>query len=173
MAITRTATRTNTYTRMVLIKLQVSRVLERTRIDESSTRKILLGIEKRWISEISVYGLDDIDICHIELYIRIDWDRNQIHVAAGRDSIDIDDRWHDGISIEVEQSLALFDDYSREMSLHNKFHVRYTPGTDRQTARSGLGFKGADPVKWRDGFTGTAMGIPELDEFTIGINMGG
>lgn len=172
MAITRTATHTNAYTRMALIKLQVSRVLQRTRIDTSSTRQILLGIEKRWISEISVYGLDDKDVCHIELYIKIDWSRNEVHVAAGRDSIDIDDRWHDGISIEVEQSLTLFEDYSREMALHNIFHVRYSPGTDRQFVRTQLGFKGADPVKWQDGFRGTAMGIPELDEFTIGIKMG-
>jgi hypothetical protein len=171
MAIARTATHTTTYTRMELIKLQVSRVLMRTRIGASSTRSILLGIENRWISEISIYGLDDIGICHVELYMKIDWYRNQFHIAAGRDSIDIDDRWNDGISIELEQSLALFEDYSREMELHNIFRVRYDPGVDRQFVRSQLGFSSADPVKWKGGFKGTAMGIPELDEFTIGINM--
>lgn len=172
MAITRTATATATYTRVALIKLQVARVLQRTRIDASSTRNILLGIENRWISEISVYGLDDEDVCHVELYMKIDWSRNEVHIAAGRDSIDIDDRWHNGISIEVEQSLALFEDYSREMELHNIFHVRCSSGIDRQVVWSRLGFKDASPVQWRDGFKGTAMGIPELDEFTVGINMG-
>jgi hypothetical protein len=172
MAIARTATYTTTYTRMELIKLQISRVLKRTRVDASSTSSILLGIENRWISEISIYGLDDTDICHVELYIKIDWYRNQVHIAAGRDSINIDDRWNDGISIELEQSLALFEDYSREMELHNIFHVRYPPRTDQQLVRSRLGFKSADPVKWQGGFKGTAMGIPELDEFTVGINMG-
>jgi hypothetical protein len=172
MAITRSATHTSAYTRMALIKLQVSRVLQRTRIDASSARKILLGIEKRWISEISVYGLDGKDVCHIELYMKIDWSRNEIHISAGRDSIDIDERWHDGISIEVEQSMALFEDYARELALHNIFRVRYSPGVDLQFVRNQLGFKGAEPVKWRDGFRGTAMGIPELDEFTIGIRMG-
>ncbi len=172
MAITRTATITATHARMALIKMQVSRVLQRTRIEASSTRSILLGLENRWISEISVYGLDDEDVCYIEIYIKIDWSRNELHIAAGRDSIDIDDRWHDGISIEVEQSLALFEDYSREMELHNIFHVRCSPGIDRQVVWSRLGFKDVNAVKWRDGFKGTAMGIPELDEFTIGINMG-
>lgn len=172
MAITRTATASTTHTRMALIKLQVSRVLQRTRIEASSTRSILLGIENRWISEISVYGLDDKDVCHIELYIKIDWSRNEIHIATGRDTIDIDDRWNNGVSIEVEQSVALFEEYSRELNLHNIFHVRCSPGMDRQVVWNRLGFKDVSKVKWRDGFRGTAMGIPELDEFTIGINMG-
>jgi hypothetical protein len=110
-------------------------------------------------------------MCHAELYISIDWDRNALHVAAGRNTVDVDGRWRDGIAIEVDRTLALFNDLCAERDLAVAFHTRYRAGVDRAAANGHLGFAPADPVQWREGRLGSAMSVPELDEFTIGVRL--
>jgi hypothetical protein len=173
MAITRTVTHTATYTRIALIKLQISRVLERSSISARVVAKVLEGIEQKWISEVSVYGLDQYGTCCVEIFMKIDWVRNQFHVSAGGDEVTIDKRWHGGISVEVEKAMALFEEVASAENLDTTVYVRYTPGIDVERARAELGFVAAEKVRWKDGVVGTAMSIPELDEFTVGIRLSG
>jgi hypothetical protein len=49
--------------------------------------------------------------------------------------------------------------------------VRYSPGVDRNAVDHELGFRPADPIRWRDGTIGTAMSITELDEVSVGIKV--
>ena len=171
MPITRTTTATRSFTRVDLMKLQIERVLYRCRIEERSTQKILTAIDNQWIAELSLYGLDISDVCHVELYMAIDWARNKLHVAAGRNTISIDDRWRDGVAIEVEKTLALFDELCTERELSVLLHIRYRPGLDFQSINRSLGFAPAGPVHWRSGEVGSTMSPPELDEFTIGVRI--
>lgn len=167
---TRTRTRTQTFTRAELIVVQVDRVLTRQRLPERYVDKILKGIRRRLIAEISIYGLDVHDACYAELFMRIDWARNQFHLAAGRDKVTIDSRWHDNLSIEADKSMELFEAFCHEFSLAVSCHARYAPGVDRDVANRELGFVRAEPVRWAGGLVGTAMSVPELDEFAVGVH---
>lgn len=173
MSFTRTSTATRTFTRIDLMRMQIQRVLMRCRVDEESTNKLLLAVTKKWIREISLYGLDGIGNCVGELFISIDWTKNQLHVAAGRNTVTIDERWKNDVSIEVEMALNLFEDLCRAERLSTIWHCRYREGVDGLLANTQLGFESATPVKWRGGYTGTGMSIPELDEFTVGVRIAG
>jgi hypothetical protein len=171
MAITRTATSTQTYTRTVLIKLQVDRVLSRVNLASSHIAKILQGIDNKWIAEVSVYGMNAQGYCSAELFMKMDWERNQFHVSVGKESLSVDNSWTGGISLEVEKTLGLFLEFVQSESLTALVHTRYAPGVDREAANRALGFVTASPVQWSGGFVGTAMTIPELDEFTVGLRL--
>ena len=171
MAITRTRTATKTFTRLTLIKLQLDRILSRCNVDNDTIMKILGGIDEKWIEDLHVYGLDPAARCWAELHVKIDWDRNELHVTAGREQLTIDTRWRDDIAIEVEKTLALFEEYCQDKSLHFDAHVRYRLGVNRDMVNRRLGFVAAEPVQWAGQSFGSAMSVPELDEFTIGINL--
>jgi hypothetical protein len=171
MPITRTATYTATYTRLVLIELQISRILGRVRAAKSTQDSILKGVRNKWIGEIFLYGMNASGLCSAELYVRIDWERNKMHMAAGKDSIFLDPSWQGGVSLEVERTLALFLEFISSERLNVSIQTRYAPRVDRAYANRVLGYKNANPVKWVGGAVGTAMTIPELDEFTIGLNL--
>lgn len=171
MPITRTATYTATYTRLALIELQISRILGRAGASRSYQDSILKGVRNKWIAEISLYGMKYSGLCSAELYVRIDWQRNTLHISAGKDSISLDPSWHDGVSVEVEKTLALFVEFVSSEHLNVIIRTRYAPGVDRAYANRILGFESAEPVRWASGSIGTAMTIPELDEFTIGLNL--
>lgn len=173
MVVARTATYTATYARAELIKLQVQRVLTRSTSDQDYIRRLLLGVEKGWIGEISVYGLDRTNACHAELFIKIDWSRNTLHMSAGRDTVHVDAGWKDGVSTEIDLALQKFELVTRELGLRKVVYSRYTSGVNRDRANRELGFRTADPIQWRSGFYGTTMSIPELDEVTVGINLAG
>lgn len=173
MAITTTATFTSVFTRMELIKLQVERVLTRSGLPEASISKILQGVDERLISEISVYGLDDQGDCHAELIVKIDWARNTMHMTAGRDTVRVDVGWQGGISTEIDLALGKFELFVREIGLKKVVHTRYGPGVDREAANRRLGFRAVAPVRWRGGTIGTVMGVPELDEVSVGLNVTG
>jgi len=130
---------------------------------------IMKGINKKWIAEISLYGMNGQGLCAGELYVKIDWQRNTFHLAAGKDSILLDQSWNDGVSVEVEKTLALFLDFLSAEGLTIKCTTRYATGVDRTYANSVLGFSRGQKVTWVSGTVGTAMTIPELDEFTIGV----
>lgn len=171
MAVVRTRTATKTFTRVSLMKMQIDRVLTRTRVSSDYIRRILMGVDHKWIAEISVYAIDGADACWCELFMQIDWSRNEIHVAAGRDEVTIDSRWTDDIAVEVEKALGLFEEYADEHDLRILVHTRYRSGVDREQANRKLGFVNADPVRWAGGMVGSAMTVPELDEFSVGINL--
>lgn len=173
MVIARTATYTATYARAELIKMQVERVLSRSSRDRDFVRRLLLGVDRRWIKEISVYGLDGDGACHVELFIKIDWERNAVHMSAGRDMVQVDAGWDGGVSTEIDLALQKFELVTRELGLRKVVHSRYAAGVDRSRANRELGFRNADPVQWRSGFYGTTMSIPELDEVTVGVNLAG
>jgi hypothetical protein len=171
VAFVRTATVTHTFTRIDLMSLQVKRVLLRCRVDDSSARRIIAGIGKRWIAEISVYGMDRNHACIAELFIAIDWARNAFHMSAGRNTVTIDGRWRNGISIEVESALELFEELCTAERLTMLCHTRYRVGVDRIAANKILGFTAAKPVRWRGKAIGTMMSVPEVDEFTVGVRI--
>lgn len=171
MASTRTATTARTFSRLDLMTMQVERILERCHVSEGTATKIARGIKEKWLAELSVYGLDSDGAAVAQLYMTIDWQKHEIHVAAGRETVTVDGRWRQGIAIEVEKALALFGDVCEAENLTNDLHARYRPGVDHAVVDASLGFKDAEPVKWRSGVVGSAMTIPEIDEVVVGVKI--
>jgi hypothetical protein len=172
MAVTTTRTATRTFTRVDLMKLQVERVLSRCRASESHIKKILRGLDRKVIGEVLVYGVDDSGKCCAELHVEIDWERNQLHVAAGRELVNIDDRWPDDIAIEVDMALRLFDEYCQQKKLRFEIRSRFVSSSDHDELRADMGFVVASPIEWATGTrVGSVMAVPEIDEFSVGVSI--
>ena len=171
MAFTRTRTTTRTFARLSLIKMQVRRVLARARIKKDHSKRIVLGVDLRLIGRLMLYGVGADQRCFAELFIEIDWERNAIHMAAGREDVHVDDRWPQDTAIEVDEALRLFLEIVDAEGLKILCRTRYAPGVDRDTANQRLGFRPADPVQWAGGTVGSRFVIPELDEVAVGVNV--
>jgi hypothetical protein len=103
--------------------------------------------------------------------MKIDWERNEIHVKAGRNNVVIDSRWRDDVAIEVDKTMTLFEEYCAGRDFEIGCYVWYASGVDAVYANSVLGLVDATDVTWAGPLAGTEMTIPEIDEFTIGINL--
>jgi hypothetical protein len=103
--------------------------------------------------------------------MKIDWDRNELHVKTGRNNVVIDSRWRDDVAIEVDKTMTLFEEYCAGRDFEIVCYMRYASGVDRVHAHSVLGFVDTPDVTWAGPLAGTEMTIPEIDEFTIGINL--
>lgn len=171
MAVTRTVTYTKTYARTELLKLQVQRVLTRSTQNKSTITNLLKAIEYRWLHEVSVYGMDGNDKCHAELFVRIDWSKNALHMSSGRDTVQVDAGWEGGVAAEIDSALQTFELVIKELGLRKYIQFRYTPDVDQDMANRKLGFSKAKPVQWRSGYVGTTMNIYEIDEMDVGVNL--
>jgi len=168
---TRTTTTTKTFTRIDLLKLQVVIALRRARVDASMVGKIRTGVEKGWIEKIVVYGVDSGGQAWCQLTMKIDWAQHQLHLTAGRLTVSIDDRWTNDTAIELDETLDLFEQYSRAKGLSSRAYVWYPSRLDRSSIQKALGFVTATPMVWAGQAQGAAMKIPELDELTVGFDM--
>src|SRR6266404_3530448 len=127
---TRTATTSKTFTRIDLLKLQVVIALRRARVAPATVGKIRKGVENGWLEKIVVYGVDSSDLVWCQLTLSIDWAQHSIHLTAGRVSVSIDDRWANDTAIEVDETLGLFEQFTRAKGLTSKVHVWYSPQED-------------------------------------------
>lgn len=171
MAFTRTATVTKTFSRIDLLKMQVTIALRRTRVAKTTISKIQMGMDRRWIEKIIIYGVDGTGKAWCGLTIRIDWARHQLHMAAGRTTVAIDERWEDDTAVELDETLRLFEDFVATRDLQPLIHVWYPSGLNHSQIRQDLGFVTANSVSWAGHHHGVTVGIPEIDEMTIGFDM--
>lgn len=175
MARTVTYTKSITCTRIDVIKSQVKIALVRTTELSDSTIKncILEGIERKWISEVSVYGLDSSNLCKAQLIMEIDWEHHDLQIANGKATVVITEdgrTWKDNTAAELREAIILFMDYAKANNLKAKCHTRYAPGVNREEANRVLGMVDAEPIKWgaqHNGFLD--FYIPEIRELRVGF----
>lgn len=168
---TRTRTVTTTWTRINLLVRQVNIVLRRTtNTDKNSLKEIFeRGLREKIIGKITVYGVDDLGLCHAEIRIMIDWEKYQIHIREGRENVTTDSRWVEGTSLEVDELTRDFNEYVCEKSLRTFWRVAYAPRVDVRKANKILGLSSADHVKWKNGKKGGQLWhIEDLDEMSVG-----
>lgn len=173
MAIVRTTTYTAVYTQSTLIELQIELMLRRSGIAASIREAAVRGIRNRWIENISLYWLNSANLLVAELSVDVNWSRNRLRLAAGRESDAPYPDWSSDVSADLSGDIASF-----LASLANKgFHVlptiRYSPDVDADAANEDLGFKPAMSTRWTSGGTGTATTFSprELDEFSISLRL--
>lgn len=174
MAKTVTYAKTKTYTRIDLIKAQVEIALCRTTdlSMETIMNSILAGIEKHWISQVNVYGLDSENLCRAQLIMNIDWDEYNLQVSNGNATVVLAENnrtWRDNTAIELNKAISLFNDYVREKSLKTKCYTFYAPGVNREEANRILNMVTTTPIQWKGKADGFEFEIPEIKELRVGF----
>jgi hypothetical protein len=169
MATTSTLTRTKTFVRIELLKLQVSIALRRTTtLSGSALDRLLKGVQNQWINRINVYGLDADKKARCQLVIQIDWQRYRVHIAAGRTTVSTGKGWPSDLAFEIGDSIQLFQDYVRENSLSTYWTANQPDlGTKRDQVLKEMGLKDADPITWAGSKESVHFNVPELDELGV------
>lgn len=161
-----------TFARLDLLIAQIRVALRRTTgIPSDSLESIEAGIQRRWIGDVDVYGIDASYLCRAHLNIHIDWDEYNRQVSRGRVIVGIDEKWIDDASIEIQEATLTFNRHIQLKSLSTRWTVTYTKWTDRAEANRVLGFVPAEPIRWGSNPAGTSLIIPELPELCIGLEL--
>ena len=169
-----TTTRTYTFTRTELIRMQISVALRRTTfISEDKLNQVLKGIDNKWIKEFSVYAFDENNLCRAQLALRIDWQRHTAELKMGHKDVAIDRRWENNTAIELDESIKLFNSYVNSDSLWTEWRVLYTDEVYNDTAlyqhvQQVLGLVSLGPIRWAGEREGHEYEVPELSEMKIG-----
>ncbi|HKF56116.1 MAG TPA: hypothetical protein VKJ45_11745 [Blastocatellia bacterium] len=171
MVYTRTFTSTKTFLRVQALKLQLRIALRRAlrpgALTQASIDGIMKGVDKEYIEWLRIYGFDVSGRARCELSLHIDWNRYEVHIGAGRTTIEIDDRWPDQAAIELNETLELFNEFVVNNNLSTKWRVAYRPWLSGEAINRELGFVTPKPLTWAGKREGFANVIPELDEIRI------
>jgi len=130
------------------------------------------GITNRWIKEITIYGMDDSDLCRAQLDLEIDWNEYDLQISMGRVQIHVDKGLlsDDGSFPDLDEAIKLFNKFVAQYSLHTKWTVSYRSEVDMNKINSILGFKPAEPLKWaKTRNPAWSTTIDELPEVKIGL----
>lgn len=174
MATTRTNTRTFTFTRIELIKMQISVALRRTTfIPDDKLSQLLIGIDNKWIEEFSVYAFDKENLCKAQLLLRMDWEKHTAQLNMGQNDVTIDKKWENNTAIELDEAIKLFNSYVNSELLWTEWRVFYTFDVRSNEillnkVRQMLGTHSGQPIKWGGKKEGNEFGIPELVEMKVG-----
>ena len=171
MAFTRTVTVSKAFSRNDLLRLQVTIGLRRAKVEQGTIDKLRTAVARHWVEKIVVYGVDTSERAWCSLTMSIDWGRHELHLAAGRTTVSIDERWGNDTAVELDETLLLFEEFVAARKLTPRVHVWYTKGTDHNAIRTALGFVTAKPMGWAGYARGVVVGIPEIDEMSIGFDM--
>jgi hypothetical protein len=175
MAETRTSTKTQTMARMSLIRIQVACALQETAAaSKETTDRVMVGVREKWIEFLRIYGLDADGMAHAELRLRIDWQRHQMHIAAGRANVNLGPgRSADARSVILRECISIFNEYVAENGLTVEFHVSYPDYLSHQTEDMNrtLGLRTSQRPDWAAETIGEDMADPDLDELSAGIHL--
>ena len=112
---TSTRTFTSTFVRIELIELQFEVVLRSfTDLSVNTIAKIKEGIENQWITEMTIYAQNALNMCEASLTLEVDWKEHNAQLAQGRTRVSVDDRWLNGAAIPVDASIKFFEDFIQE-----------------------------------------------------------
>lgn len=172
MSKTNTKTGTFTFARLELIKMQIRIAIRRASgISNASLESINKGLDNRWIRVVNIYGFDNQRICHAKLSIEIDWHEHKIQLSKGKTMVSIDG-WKDNTSIEIDESLNVFNKYIKVNNLKTEWSVIYQSHFDRDYINEQLGFTTMSPIQWATNKGVTSItNIPELSEITVGLKI--
>ena len=129
----------------------------------------MAGLKEKIIRGIHIYAVDDDGYRRAQLNLEIDWRRHSFHVEKGRKFIEIDGRWEDGTTIEVDEVTKLFIEYTQHYQLKTFWDITFTQDVDKEYARERLDFIDTEPPTWYGKKEGWASKVEELDELKVGI----
>lgn len=168
---TRTKTQTFTYARLSLIKSQAKIALRRSLnyISEETLKTVFeQGLDKKYIKQIDIYGVDEYGMCRAQLKLIIDWTRHQIHIKEGREMLKVEERWLNEACIEVDEMSSLFREFVEDQDLDTIWQFTWADGIDIERARRELGTIPATAPRWRGNPEGFGTSIRPIDEMYVG-----
>jgi hypothetical protein len=141
--------------------------------EETLRRTFDGGVDTKYLKQLSVYAVDSAGICRGQLTIEIDWERYEVHVREGRDSILATGWTADGASIDVDELTVMFCDFARAHGFRVDWVVFVRDNIDKDVAFETLGLVSTSAPKFRDGKVprGMKSRIMEMDEMSVGLNL--
>ncbi len=173
---TRSVTSTVTTTRLGFLKTQVRIALRRSMhyiAEETLQRVFDLGLSRKYIGQIDVFGLDYAGLCRAQLKIKIDWNKHQIYIQEGRDMITVPESWMDIGAIEVDEMTRLFREFVDDEELSTIWQIYWADGVNAEKARQELGTVHATAPTWRGRPNGITSSVSLADEMCIGCYFAG
>jgi len=176
MAESRTTTSSSTFSRVELLALQLDFIVSATVAGIDLERLLRIGvIENKWIELFYVDAVDtDGKIC-AQIIVRIDWERNAIHVSLGRNEIALDERLSKGkrLDARIDALTASFNRIVERKKLKTVWSLRYRSDVDRIEANSVLGLAAGPKREWANGERMHALGIvpQKLDELSVDLEI--
>lgn len=143
--------------RCTLHEIQVLMALRRTTyISQEWLNTIEKGVKNKWIEKVSIYALDDRNLCLGELIVSIDWNLYDSLTSTGKVTIDLNSRDFDSydnqpVSIELDEAVKLFREFISEENLKTIYQVYYPSHFKREEIDRKLGFSPFQKVKWSQG----------------------
>lgn len=168
---TRTKTQTFTYARLSLIKAQAKLALRRSLnyiSDETLKTVVDQGLDKKYIKQIDIYGVDEYGRCRAQLKLAIDWARHQIHIKEGREMVKVGERWLNKACVEVDEVTSVFREFVEDQDLDTIWQFTWADGIDIEKARKELGTSPATKPEWYGNPEGFGTAVRPIDEMYIG-----
>lgn len=166
----------STYSRVALLKMQLSAALRRTtNISKNKLQVMMLGVEKKLIRSFSIYAFDSNELCRAELILEVDWNEYDLQMSIGNVTVAIDeDKWADQTSIEVDEAISAFQDFVKQEKLRTEWRSSmtrevYADDAKYQVALKELGLVKGKSVKWAGTKQGAELRVDELPELRVGL----
>ena len=169
-----TVSNTLTFTRLQILKSQISITLNRTTIiDPETLKSVIKGIENKWIEIIKVYALDSNKLCIGELILNIDWDKYNQELSKGNATVVFKDNiYKEDTILEIDQVVILFNEFVKHNNCNTYFVLKYPADLDSVYINGQLGFTFVDPPIWKSTTTiGQGIQIDEMPELKIGFRL--
>jgi hypothetical protein len=134
------------------------------------------GIDRnRWIEVVFVHALDGDGKLRAEIVMRIDWERNELHVKANKNAIELGpaDINIKPVSVAIEEIIDFFKKKASEAGWVTHWSVRYVPGVDHALVDRELGLMDNEMRDWAAGDTIHVYGESpqKLDELSIDLRV--
>ncbi|MDJ1172340.1 hypothetical protein PMG71_23195 [Roseofilum sp. BLCC_M154] len=142
--------------RCALHEIQVLMALRRiTYISHKCLKTIEKGVKNKWIEKVSIYALDDKNLCVGELSVSVDWNLYDSLMSTGKFTIALDPRHFDKydnqpVSIELDEAVKLFREFIGEENLKTIYQVSYPSHFKSEEINRKLGFSPFQKVKWSE-----------------------
>jgi hypothetical protein len=171
---TTSITTTLTFTRLIVLKSQISIALQRTTmLSETTLNSVLKGIENKWIETFKIYALDTNNLCVGELVLKIDWDTYDLELSKGNATVVFSDHiYKDNTILEVGQVVGLFNEFVALKKCTTFFQMNYCNNLDANYINEQLGFSFGSPPQWKKiPEIVQGINIQELPELKLGFRL--
>ncbi len=154
--------------RLESINALIEKVIkETTDTRQEWIEKIKIGVERKWINQISIYVFDkkkksnEVDWVKRELALKFDWDNQEFNFQKNSRS-----------PADLEELILNFQEFSREQEVTPKWRVYYTHPENTEYYNRKLGFKSGKPVQWATHSEESKAAASGLSNVFIELNFG-
>jgi hypothetical protein len=168
---TQTRTRTSTYARTELLRVNLELVIARLLENAAGLIERILrpALNQQVIRSLEFFGFDDEHRCHIRLQLNIDWAEHKMQLETSPQAR-LDSRWQRGQAPEVRVLLQEFEKVVEERGLRVGAVMRLVPGPKPDWLR-GLVRPGRRSPDWVEPPHSTKYSVRGLSELEVALEL--